>query len=417
MQKHDTLKGFGNYFQSEAMKNALPPNQNSPQQVPYQLYAEQINGSAFTCPRETNRSTWTYRLQPSVVHSNYSLYQKSPLFSLEIPPNPNQLRYGSLNNKKNNHSFVEGLEAIAANKVSRIYTYQLNQTHNHEYFINHDGEFLIVAQEGELSLVTEFGKLTISPGEIAVLPKGIMFQALGNNCYGYICESLTGSYRLPDLGPIGANGLANPHDFIYPNAMYIDKQEMSQIISLYQNHLWQKSTPYNPLNIVAWRGNYLPYKYDLSRFNTINSVSFDHPDPSIFTVLTVPSLSKGTADIDFVIFPERWMVAEHTFRPPYFHKNCMSEFMGLIHGCYDAKSEGFEPGGFSIHNAMTAHGPDSQIYENNITKELNNIKYKNTLAFMFESGHCWNITNNMVNHPAKQKNYNDCWQGLTNNFN
>lgn len=413
MDNPKKLNGFGNYFQSEACVGALPIKQNSPQKVPYDLYAEQINGSAFTCPRDTNHFVWTYKLQPSVVHSPYILYKNSPLFQLETPYSPNQYRYNSLNNKKNKTlSFVEGLIPIAANKISRLYTYQLNQAESLEFFVNHDGEFLFVAQEGELMLFTELGRLQIAPGEIAVIPKGIKFQVSGERCYGYICESLNGRFKLPDLGPIGANGLANPHDFIYPNAAFVNKTLKCKIISLYQNHLWVITTEQHPLNTVAWRGNYLPYKYDLSTFNTINTVSFDHPDPSIFTVLTVPSLTPGVANIDFVIFPERWMVAEDTFRPPYFHRNCMSEFMGLIKGNYDAKSKGFSPGGFSIHNAMTAHGPDNETYQKAIKTPLITQKITNTLAFMFESNHTWNITKNIANIKQKEVNYLNCWQGL-----
>lgn len=411
------LRGFGNYFQSEAEKNALPINQNSPQKTPYNLYAEQINGSAFTCPRNTNYSIWTYRVQPSVVHEPYVLHQKKPLFDMALPASPEQIRYSKLAGNKNKVlSFSNGLLPIAANKVTRIYNYQLNLSNSSEFFINHDGEFLFVPQQGTLKLSTEMGELTINPGEIAVIPRGIKFQALGEQCYGYICESLAGRFQLPNLGPIGANGLANPNDFIYPKAQYINKKEPSQIISLYQNHLWSINTDYNPLNVVAWRGNYLPYKYDLAKFNTINTVSFDHPDPSIFTVLTVPSLSLGTANIDFVIFPERWMVAEHTFRPPYFHRNCMSEFMGLIYGKYDAKQAGFEPGGFSIHNPMAAHGPDDNTYQKSVQQTLKNERYSNTLAFMFESNQPLNITKIISSSKSKQKKYLDCWKKLKNNF-
>lgn len=413
----NTLKGFGNYFQSEAINGALPLEQNSPQHVPLKLYAEQINGSAFTCPRKSNHYIWTYRLLPSVVHDEYELFNKSPLFSIHTPPSPTQLRFNSLiSDGTEQLSFVDGLIAIAANDVSRILTYQVNENTSMQFFVNHDGEYLFVAQQGKLTLKSELGTLDVSPGETAVIPKGITFQAIGEQCYGYICESLQGRFQLPDLGPIGANGLANPNDFIYPNAAFIDEQCETQVISLYQNHFWSRKLNYNPLNVVAWRGNYLPYKYDLKHFNTINTVSFDHPDPSIFTVLTVPSLSVGTANIDFVIFPERWMVAEHTFRPPYYHKNCMSEFMGLVYGQYDAKKEGFKSGGFSIHNAMAAHGPDEKTYQKATNSSLENQRYKNTLAFMFESNQPWNITTTMEDSPKRDKNYLKCWQSIQNNF-
>ena len=410
------LMGFGNYFQSEAIAGALPTNQNSPQSVPFDLYAEQINGSAFTCARTDNQSIWLYRTLPSVVQQPYQLYNEKPFFEPQEPCDPNQLRYDTLYKGKSNLSFIEGLTAVASNDCARIYTFELNDTSSNVFFTNLDGEMLIVPQQGELTMATELGLLIINPGEIGVLPRGIKCQFLGEHVYGYICESLNGRFKLPDLGPIGANGLASPHHFCHPHARFEHRQGDYQVISLFQNHLWQSHQHYHPLNVVAWKGNYLPYKYDLSLFNTINTVSFDHPDPSIFTVLTVPSLDSGTANIDFVIFPERWMVAEHTFRPPYFHKNIMSEFMGLIHGQYDAKQDGFNPGGFSIHNMMTAHGPDADTYQAAINQSLENSRYQDTLAFMFESRLPWQLNQSLVNAPQKQRDYQSCWQGLQSHF-
>lgn len=409
----DGLKGFGNYFQSEAKTGALPLDQNSPQKVPYQLYAEQINGSAFTSPRQNNYSLWLYRILPSVVHSSYTAYHSSPLFQKQHPSDPNQLRYDTFYQPINTElSFADGLYPIAENSCSRIYLYHVNQTNSTQFFCNHDGEFLFVAQTGTIKIQTELGNLCIGPGEIAILPRGIKCQILGKNCYGYICESIAGRFELPNLGPIGANGLANPHDFIHPKAAFFNQSGQYQLISLYQNHLWQSDYHYHPLNVVAWKGNYLACQYDLRKFNVINTVSFDHPDPSIFTVLTVPSTTPGTANIDFVIFPERWMVAENTFRPPYYHKNIMSEFMGLIYGQYDAKKTGFMPGGFSIHNCMSAHGPDTHTYQNAVEKNLENERYQNTLAFMFESKEPWHITQSVHQATQKQKDYLACWQGL-----
>ncbi len=406
-------RGLGNYFQSEALPGALPLKQNSPQKVPYDLYAEQLNGSAFTCNRNENFYLWLYRSQPSVVHDPYRLYHKKTLFEPICPPDPNQIRFGPI--KKDNpsqRSFVNGLLPTASNTCARIYLYQFNESQSKQFFVSHDGEFLLIPQQGKLKIHTECGLLEVAPGEIAVIPRGIKSQILGENCYGYACESLEGRFQLPNLGPIGANGLANPNDFIHPHAAFHQQEGEFEVISLYQNHLWLSGQSQYPLNVVAWKGNLLPYKYDLRLFNTINSVSFDHPDPSIFTVLTVSSLSVGTANIDFVIFPERWMVAENTFRPPYFHKNVMSEFMGLIYGQYDAKKTGFIPGGFSIHNCMAAHGPDQDTYASAINSQLDNERYRDTLAFMLESRLPWDLNIDLKDSSYRQNDYQQCWQGL-----
>ena len=282
------------------------------------------------------------------------------------------------------------------------------------FFSDNDGELLFVPYLGELLIFTELGKLSIVPGQIAVIPRGIKFQIelISSVACGYLCENLAAPLTLPQLGPIGANGLANPRHFLYPKAAFEEKSNQTTLICKYQNHLWSAESNHSPLNVVAWHGNYSPYCYDLSLFNTINSVSFDHPDPSIFTVLTSESTLPGVANLDFVIFPSRWLVAEHTFRPPYFHRNIMSELMGLIKGEYDAKKEGFEPGGISIHNCMTAHGPDYDTYQNAINKTLKPIRYDNTLAFMFESCEPWNVTAAALKSPHRQSDYTQCWQDL-----
>ncbi len=412
-----TLRGLGNHHQSEALNGALPLAQNSPQKVPYDLYAEQITGSAFTAPRVSNFKTWCYRIQPSVVSGLFSRYESKDVVAASDNITPNQYRFSAFDIPSSPTDFVDGLHAVCVGESANIYIYAINQSMDKRYFYNADGELLFVPQFGTLHIKTELGPLSVSPKEIAVIPRGIKFQIENNEARGYICENTSPSLlKLPDLGPIGANGLANPHDFIYPHADFFDKNETSLLICKYQNHYFQAELDYCPLNVVAWRGNYAPYKYDLSLFNTINTVSFDHPDPSIFTVLTSQTNTPGVANIDFVIFPERWMVAEHTFRPPYFHRNIMSEFMGLIEGQYDAKNEGFEPGGFSIHNMMSAHGPDSDTYHNAVNDSLDNVRYENTLAFMFESYMPWHLTEQALNHHKQQGNYTDCWQGLKSQF-
>lgn len=411
----DNLIGFGNQFASEALEGALPRTQNNPQHVPCDLYAEQISGTAFTAPRHLNRKTWCYRLQPSVTRGEASLYQKKSVIEAQSPTSPNPLRFSPFDIPTKNTDFVSGLHPIVSNKKAGIYSYTCNVDMIDTFLSSADGEYLFIPEVGELTLKTELGVLHLKPGQIGVIPQGIVFQVLTKtSARGYLCENQGMPFQLPELGPIGANGLANPLDFSYPKAAFEDRQGDMTLITKYHNHLWQNRLDHSPLNVVAFKGNYLPYQYDLSLFNTMNTVSFDHPDPSIFTVLTSQSSTPGTANIDFVIFPARWMVAEHTFRPPYFHRNIMSEFMGLIYGEYDAKQEGFSPGGFSIHNQFTPHGPDAETYNKAIAQTLAPEQYENTMAFMLESKRAWQITEHAVKYGKQQKDYVRCWETLRN---
>jgi homogentisate 1,2-dioxygenase len=281
-------------------------------------------------------------------------------------------------------------------------------------FYDADGELLLVPQDGRLSIFTEMGVLGLSPGEMGVIPRGVKFRVelLDGTARGYVCENYGALFRLPELGPIGANGLANVRDFLTPVAAFEDVDEPTEVIQKFQGALWSTTLDHSPLDVVAWHGDLAPYKYYLSLFNTINTVSFDHPDPSIFTVLTSPSDTPGTANADFVIFPPRWMVAEHTFRPPWFHRNVMSEFMGLVHGAYDAKAGGFAPGGMSLHNGMSAHGPDVASHAAASAAELKPLKIENTMAFMFESRFVFRPTAWAMQSPALQGDYDACWDGF-----
>ena len=412
------LAGFGNYHQSEAIAGALPERQNSPQQCNLGLYAEQLSGTAFTRPRHHNLHSWLYRILPSVVHTDYIPYP-NPINSPFAPAQaPNALRWSPLPVPEIKQDFIDGLLHIAGNQLLNVYLYQCTQSMQARFFSDHDGELLIVPYQGAMRLHTEFGRLEISPGLIAVIPRGIKFKVelLDAIACGYVCENGASPLTLPQLGLIGANGLANPRHFLYPQAAFEDSEEPVSLICKSQQQWWQASSYHSPLNVVAWHGNYAPYCYDLSLFNTINTVSFDHPDPSIFTVLTSESDTPGVANLDFVIFPPRWMVAEQTFRPPYFHRNMMSELMGLIQGEYDAKKEGFAIGGISIHNCMTGHGPDADSYTQASTQPLQPEFYDNTLAIMFESRNPWQITEKALAHEIRQRDYTNCWQKLARNF-
>ncbi|WP_312959398.1 homogentisate 1,2-dioxygenase [Stutzerimonas nitrititolerans] len=416
------LSGFGNQFSSEALPGALPVGQNSPQKVPYGLYTELLSGTAFTVPRSEARRTWLYRIRPSAKHRKYQRLERQ-LDSALGAVTPNRLRWNPAPAPQAATDFIDGLMCIAANGEpsqpagASIYRYAANQSMERVFF-DADGELLIVPQQGGLKLMTELGVLEVAPLEIAVIPRGMKFRVelLEASASGYLCENHGCALRLPDLGPIGSNGLANPRDFLAPVAYFEERDEPVQLVQKFLGELWSTELDHSPLDVVAWHGNNVPYKYDLRRFNTIGTVSFDHPDPSIFTVLTSPSAIHGMANIDFVIFPPRWMVAENTFRPPWFHRNLMNEFMGLIAGAYDAKADGFSPGGASLHSCMSAHGPDHVSTEQATSAELKPHKIENTMAFMFETGQVLRPTRQALESPQLQDDYDSCWAGLTKTF-
>ena len=425
--KLDTLSGFQNTHSTEAIKGALPQDQNSPQNAPMGLYAEQFSGSAFTALRHENLKSWLYRIRPSVVHGEFKPYSGNKLFvthESDFATTPNQLRWSPLKSSKKKTDFIDGLITFCENGSAKtqcgsaIHLFNINDSMDGRYFYNADGEMLIVLQAGELLFKTEFGFLNIKPSEIIVIPKGVKFQVLlqSQSAAGYVCENFGKPFRLPELGPIGANGLANPRHFLAPVAAFEDSSKKSELVQKFNGKLWTAQLGHSPLDVVAWYGNCYPYKYDLKLFNTINTVSFDHPDPSIFTVLTSPSSDIGTANVDFVIFPPRWMVAENTFRPPYYHRNCMSEFMGLIYGTYDAKQDGFVPGGSSLHNTFSAHGPDAKTFEQASNAQLKPAKIEHTLAFMFESRFTYQTTKAAMSSPSLQKDYLECWDGIKKRF-
>jgi homogentisate 1,2-dioxygenase len=413
--------GFNNEFATEAVEGALPVGQNSPQRAPLGLYAEQFSGSPFTAPRHMQKRTWLYRIRPSVLHGPFAAVDARLLRGApfdEAPPSPSQLRWDPLPIPNAPTDFVEGLTTIAGNDGAAIHIYACNRSMTGRYFYDADGELLLVPERGALIIRTELGGVEIAPGEIAVIPRGTKFRVGlgGDDARGYVCENFGLPFRLPDLGPIGSNGLANPRDFLAPVAAFEDIEGDFELVAKIGGRLWTAPIDHSPLDVVAWHGNYTPYKYDLARFNTINTVSFDHPDPSIFTVLTSPSEIVGTANCDFVIFPPRWMVAEHTFRPPYFHRNVMNEYMGLVRGAYDAKAEGFAPGGGSLHNCMSGHGPDAASYEAASNAKLEPRYLDDTLAFMFETRLVIRPTRFALETPVLQRDYWKCWQGLEKRF-
>ncbi len=423
------MSGFGNSFETEALPDTLPIGRNSPQKVNYGLYAEQLSGSPFTAPQATNQRSWLYRIRPAVKHS--ARYRRVDRRFLRTAPSREesdlplgQLRWNPVDLPAEALSFVEGLRTVttAGDSDTQVgmaaHLALVTRSMEDEYFFNADGELLVVAQQGRLRFCTEFGIIEIEPGEICVIPRGVIMRVelIDGPARAYVCENYGGGFTLPDRGPIGANCLANPRDFLTPVAAFEDREVPSILYVKWGGELHATEIGQSPLDVVGWHGNYAPYKYDLRHFSPVGAIAFDHPDPSIFTVLTAPSETPGTANIDFVIFPERWMVAENTFRPPWYHRNLMSEFMGLIYGVYDAKPEGFTPGGFSLHNQMLPHGPDDKAFDHASNGELKPVKLTGTMAFMFETRFPQRVTAYAAGLPELQDSYIDCWAGLKKNF-
>lgn len=426
------LTGFGNEFATEAVPGTLPVGQNSPQRVAHGLYAEQLSGSAFTAPRAENRRSWLYRIRPAAMHGSFAPFVQARAATGAFhndfgdgPVTPDQLRWDPLPLPATPTDFVDGLYTVAGNGSPAaqqgvgIHLYAADRDMAGRWFYDADGELMLVPQLGRLRIATELGVLEVEPQQIAVVPRGVRFRVElpDGPSRGYVLENFGAPLRLPELGPIGANGLANPRDFETPVAAYEDVEGAFELVAKFQGHLWRADIGHSPLDVVAWHGNCAPYRYDLRRFNTIGSISFDHPDPSIFTVLTAPSDTPGTANVDFAIFPPRWLVAQHTFRPPWFHRNVASEFMGLVHGAYDAKAEGFLPGGCSLHNCMSGHGPDAATFDKASSADLSKPDVvADTMAFMFETRAVIRPAAQALDAAHRQRDYQQCWAGLRRNF-
>ena len=424
------MPGFGNDFETEALPGALPQGQNSPQKCQYGLYAEQLSGTPFTAPRGQNERTWCYRIRPSVRHTGQ--FSKIEIPYWKTAPNLikdvvslGQYRWDPIPDDGMPKTFLTGMRTMTTagdvNTQTGIaaHTYLCNASMVDEYFYSADSELLIIPQQGTLRFATELGLIDIAPREVAIIPRGLVFRVdlLEGPARGFVCENYGAKFDLPDRGPIGANCLANPRDFKTPVAAFENFEKPCRLVTKWCGDFHACDIGHSPLDIVAWHGNYAPCKYDLGTFSPVGAVLFDHPDPSIFTVLTSPSGFAGTANIDFILFRERWSVAEHTFRPPWYHKNIMSEFMGNICGVYDAKPQGFAPGGMSLHNMMLPHGPDRSAFETATNEELVPSRQENTMSFMFESRFPQHLTEYAAREAPLQQDYVDVWASLEVKFN
>jgi homogentisate 1,2-dioxygenase len=421
------LSGFGNEFASEAVPGALPKEQNAPQKPPLGLYIEELNGTAFTAPRGVSRSDWTYRIRPSAAHKPFrpisgGLVRSGPFN--EVPPTPNQLRWKPIPIPSTPTDFVDGLVTLGGNgdpmqqSGAAVHMFAANTAMRDRFFYDADGELVIVPQLGRLTVHTELGILDVQPGEICLVPRGVKFRVElpDGSARGYVCENYGQHLRLPDLGPIGTAGLANARDFLAPVAAFEDREGDFRVVAKFGGGLWEAEIDHSPLDIVAWRGNYVPFKYDLNRFQCINTVTYDHPDPSIYCVLVSPSSVPGTANMEFGCFPPRWSVAEHTFRPPPFHRNVASEFLGLISGQYIGKADTFVPGSASLHNCMSGHGPDAEAYERGSSANLEPQFLTNTMVFLFETQLPIRPTKWALETELLERDYYQHWQGLKKHF-
>lgn len=423
------MPGFGNDFETEALPGALPIGMNSPQKCEYGLYGEQLSGTAFTAPSHQNERTWCYRIRPSVKHSHR--YEKIDVPDWVSAPNVlpdvislGQYRWDAVAHSETPLNWITGMHTMTtAGDVNTqvgmaTHVYLVNETMEDDYFFSADSEMLVIPQEGQLRFHTELGIIDVEPKEIAILPRGLVYrvEVINGPARGFVCENYGQKFQLPGRGPIGANCMVNPRDFKTPVAAFEDREVPSTVTIKWCGQFHKTNIAQSPLDVVAWHGNYAPAKYDLRNYCPVGAILFDHPDPSIFTVLTAPSGQEGTANIDFVLFRERWMVAENTFRPPWYHKNIMSELMGNIYGIYDAKPEGFVPGGVSLHNMMIPHGPDKDAFEGASNANLGPEKLDNTMSFMIETRFPQHLTDYAANRAPLQDNYIDCWTSLEKKF-
>lgn len=423
------MPGFGNDFETEALPGALPQGQNSPQKCNYGLYAEQLSGTPFTAPTAENERSWCYRIRPSVKHMGrlkrveLPYWKSAPCIDDHIE-SLGQYRWDPVPVPDEPLTFLTGMRTMTtAGDVNTqvglaVHTYLATADMVDEFFYSADSELLIIPQDGRIEIFTELGRMQLEPLEIAIVPRGMVFRVavLDKAARGFVCENYGAKFTLPGRGPIGANCLANPRDFKTPVAWYEDKEVRSRVVVKWCGQFHETYIGHSPLDVVAWHGNYAPCKYDLRTYSPVGAILFDHPDPSIFTVLTAPSGVVGTANIDFVIFPERWMTAEHTFRPPWYHKNIMSEFMGNIYGVYDAKPKGFVPGGMSLHNMMLPHGPDTNAFEKASNEPMVPVKQTNTMSFMIETRFPQHLTHFAAHDAPLQSEYIDCWADLEKKF-
>lgn len=418
--------GFGNEFATEAVAGALPVGQNSPQRPPLGLVSELVSGTAFVAPRALNRRSYLFRIRPStnahpLLPVSFPNFQTPPL---AVDPQPGAMRWSTLNDKIAGKDFLDGLLTHCGNGSPRtqngmaVHIYNASEPMTGRAFVNSDGEMLIIPQTGKLVITTELGIMDIQPGELALIPKGMKMKVdpVSGPAYGFMCENYGLPFVLPDLGLIGSHGLANAIDFETPVAAFEDNEEPTELIQKFCGSFWETKLEYSVFDVVAWRGNWAPCKYDMMKFNTMGSISYDHPDPSIFCALTSSSDAVAGGNVDFMILPPRWIVAEHSFRPPGFHRNSVSEFLALVKGAHESRSSNFPPGSISLHNCWTPHGPDTETLEQARTAELQPQRVDDALVFMLETRFPLEMSSAAFESDKRQRDCTNGWAGFTKRF-
>jgi homogentisate 1,2-dioxygenase len=358
--------GFCNFHESETLPGALPVDQNSPRSSPYGLYAEQLNATGFVAPREANRRSWMYRIRPSAEQGPLAPLAHERLrgdFSGE-PVEANLAGWGPLPFPASPTDFVDGLATLggAGSPSSRrgyaVHLYAANRGMEDRCFSDADGDLLLLPEEGSLTLLTELGVLQVHPGQLALVPRGVRFSVLlgGSRARGYVGESFGRPFSLPERGPVGANGLADARHFRGPVARHEERLCPGYRVTVkLGGALFEATQDHSPFDVVAWHGNHFPTVYDLAAFSPAGNARVDHIDPSIHTVLTSPLDEAGANGLDLVVFTPRWDATEHTFRPPYFHRNVATELNGIIREVASAGSP-FARGCCFLTPSFTPHG-------------------------------------------------------------
>lgn len=418
--------GFGNEFASEAMPGALPHGQNSPQRPPLGLVSELISGTTFSAPRSLNRRSYVFRIRPSVLERDFERrdcgdFRTAPL---DVAPYPGALRWSPFAEPASPTDFIDGLFTLCGNGSAKlqigmaIHVFRANAAMERRVFANADAEMLVLPQLGAIRVMTEFGLIEAAPGEVVLLPRGMKFRIdpIDGYARGFVAENYGQPFGLPDLGLLGSHGLANAIDFHVPVAAFEDSNEQVEYVHKFAGQLWTTVLGHSPFDVVAWRGNLAPSKFDMRRFVAMGSATTDHPDPSIFCALSSPSSNVSGANVDFMILPPRWVSAEGTFRPPGFHRNCVAEFLGIISGKHDSKGSNFVPGAASLHNNWVPHGPDIPTFEAARSAELAPTKLEDTLVFMFETRYPLELTSAAFDSEARQRDYPSCWDGFRKRF-
>ncbi|ORX94816.1 homogentisate 1,2-dioxygenase [Clohesyomyces aquaticus] len=414
--------GFGNRFASESIPSVLPRGQNCPQRVKYDLYSEQLNGSSFVSARQALQHVWMYRIRPSVVHGELSRSDLNSKLEAYFGPanprveyNPSQQAWNPFPvpeaSPSSSIDFVHGLRTVAgqgdptSKQGIAIHIYTANASMQNRAFCNNDGDFLILPQQGRLDIQTELGNVMVRPGELAVIQAGIRFKVSlpDGPSRGYIQEIFGAHYELPELGPIGSNGMALPRDFEYPVASFdLDSSSIWEIVYKLAGTLHSCHQPHTPFDVVAWHGNYAPYKYAIEKFINMANVERDQADPTIYCVLTARSIIPGVSLTDFLVFTPKWISTTNTFRPPYYHRNMSTEVMGLVYGTYGGSSHVLEPGGLSYEASYMPHGETYETWKMATTQDLRPTRAcEDTLAFMFHVSVPLMLTQWAMESPAR----------------